>query len=430
MIVNDDGASIDVMAIDAAQRELLRPQIARATVVDFQTAEEQNVAVSVFGPGIVAKSRVANAPKATLLAIDGAGRRIDQVTPTFDSHDAISDEAVFVRDALRASGFASTIYSPLIGERSAAEADSYAPDCVRDADAVIYHFGIGSSVSTDIARLRNRRALWYHNITPAAYFRQYSPMMTHLLETGRAQLEAMLPLVDTLIADSAFNARELAELTNKAIDVVPFAIDFRRFDTLPDAGWMPVEEGVRWLVVGRIVPNKGLLRLVRAFAAYAAVHRDAQLILAGAYRASDPFHLHLRFEVDRLGLDARVVFAGSVTDGQLLALYESADIYVTLSEHEGFCVPIVEAMFFDVPVIASTAGAIPETLGAAGIMVEDDAEPWAIAALVEAVLTDDEVRCALLAAQLLRRQAFLPDSTGPPLRAAIERALPARRSGA
>jgi len=427
-ILNDD-ASIDVITIDAAQRELLRPLIAAAPRIDFETAEEQNRAISVFGPGILAKSRVANATRPITLSIAGEGRRIDQVTPTFDSHDAISNEAVFVRDALRANGFASTIYSPLIGERSAAEAASYVPECVRDADVVIYHFGIGSSVSADFARLRNRRALWYHNITPAAYFRQYSPMMTHLLEMGRAQLEAMIPLVDTLIADSEFNARELAEITNKAVDVVPFAIDFRRFDALPDASAVPTCDGARWLVVGRIVPNKGLLRLVRAFAAYAAVHRDAQLVLAGAYRASDPFHLHLRFEVDKLGLDERVVFAGSVTDGQLLALYESADIYVTLSEHEGFCVPIVEAMFFDVPVIASTAGAIPETLGAAGIMVEDDAESSEIAALIEAVLTDEDVRSALLAAQRLRRQAFLPESTGPPLWAAIEHALPARSSG-
>jgi glycosyltransferase involved in cell wall biosynthesis len=183
-------------------------------------------------------------------------------------------------------------------------------------------------------------------------------------------------------------------------------------------------DGVRWLAVGRIAPNKGLLRLVRAFAAYAGAHRDTQLVLAGAYRASDPFHLHLRFEVGKLGIEDRVVFAGSVTNGQLLALYESCHIYVTLSEHEGFSVPIVEAMFFDLPVLASTAGAIPETLGEAGLMIEDEAESWEIAALVEAVLGDDGIRAALLEAQRMRRCAFLPAATGIPLRAAIAHGLP------
>jgi glycosyltransferase involved in cell wall biosynthesis len=162
---------------------------------------------------------------------------------------------------------------------------------------------------------------------------------------------------------------------------------------------------------------------VRAFAAYVRVHPDAQLVLAGAYRASDPFHLRLRFELDKLGIADSVVFTGSVTDGGLRALYESADIYVTLSEHEGFCVPVVEAMFFDVPVVASTAGALPETLGGAGLMVENGASAADIAALVNTVLSDERTRAALVDAQRRRREAFLPDATSTPLRKAIERAL-------
>jgi glycosyltransferase involved in cell wall biosynthesis len=423
MLLRSEGSFIDVLAIDATARERLRPLIAAEPGIEFDTEDEQNRAVSVFGPGILARSHIVGAGNTNLLAIDGAGRRVDQLTPTFDSHDAISDEAVFVRDALRASGFQSMIYSPHIAPQAATKAAAYLPDCVRDADVVIYHFGIGSRISDDIAHFRNRRALWYHNITPAEYYRQYSPIMANLLDAGRRQLEALTPHVDTLIADSAFNARELAQFTDAPIDVVPFTIDFRRFDTLPTTEAVPSCVGVRWLAVGRIAPNKGLVRLVRAFAAYARVHRDAQLVLAGAYRDSDPFHLHLRFEVGKLGLEGRVVFAGSVTDGELLALYESAHIYVTLSEHEGFSVPIVEAMFFDLPVIASTAGAIPETLGEAGMMVEDAASAADIAALVDVVLSNEDVRNQVIMAQRERRCAFLPNNLAPPLTRAIELAV-------
>jgi glycosyltransferase involved in cell wall biosynthesis len=138
-----------------------------------------------------------------------------------------------------------------------------------------------------------------------------------------------------------------------------------------------------------------------------------KLTIVGRFDPDDPYYHELTRLVMRRGLERHVTFAGVVTNRTLHAHYRRADVFVTLSEHEGFCVPVVEAMFFDLPVVALAATALPETLGAAGLLVERTADAAEIAALIHCLRTDSGLSARLLEAQRMRRRDFLPDQIYP-----------------
>jgi glycosyltransferase involved in cell wall biosynthesis len=346
--------------------------------------------------------------------------RIDQVLDIVAFGDAISNEARAIQTHLREHGFASSIFARVIGSDLPFAVDEFRVEALSGADAVIYHYATGSAVGHAVAALPLPSLLIYHNITPARFFAPYDAAIADVLERGSAELPAVAAGFTTLVADSAFSASELAARTGRSAGVVPIARDYERFDAIGAAREPRSSGGAsEWLAVGRIAPNKGLLRLVAVFAEALAWSPDAHLTIAGSYRPTDAFHLALRAEIALLGIGNRVTLTGSISEADLLACYAAADVYVTLSEHEGFCVPLVEAMACGLPIVASTSTAIPETLGAAGIMVDDDASPREIAALVHLVLTDTRLQHAVVAAGRERRTTFAPGALG----VALDRAL-------
>jgi glycosyltransferase involved in cell wall biosynthesis len=333
--------------------------------------------------------------------------RVDQVLDAVAFGDAISNEARSIQAHLQGRGLASRIFARVIGDDVRFTVDEFAAGALDGADATIYHYATGSSIGHAVASLTMPSLMIYHNITPPAFFEPYDPAIAAVLERGLADLPTVAAGFTTLVADSAFSARELTTRTGRAASVVPVASDYERFGSVAATRSERLPgRGPHWLAVGRIAPNKGLQRLVAAFAACLAWDHDARLTIAGSYRATDAFHLALRSDIARLGITDRVVLTGSISDAALLSCYAEADIYVTLSEHEGFCVPLVEAMASDLPIVASTSTAIPETLGIAGLMVENDATPSEIAALVRIVLNDDRLRNELIEAGRERQRAF------------------------
>ncbi|HZG53694.1 MAG TPA: glycosyltransferase, partial [Pyrinomonadaceae bacterium] len=167
---------------------------------------------------------------------------------------------------------------------------------------------------------------------------------------------------------------------------------------------------VNLLFVGRVAPNKRQDELVEAFAHYRTLDADSRLIIAGEGRASDPYYARLLGVVKAHGLAEHVVVTGQITDAELLAYYRTAHLYWSLSEHEGFGVPLVEAMWFDVPVLAYSNTATPETLGAAGVTFDSKADLRAVASLAKLLTRDDDLRRRAIAAGRLRREAFTPAS--------------------
>jgi glycosyltransferase involved in cell wall biosynthesis len=348
--------------------------------------------------------------------------RVDQYVHTFRARDAVSDEARLFRDHLRERGFAASIFAVDAEPAVAAEVEPFDPRHAPRADAVIYHHATVADVGAHLARWKGRKALLYHGVTPPDLVRPYDPLLAEILDGGRQALSAIAPAFGLRFADSRFGADELHALTGQSAEALPFSLDARRFPPTNAARAPRGRRGARWLSVGRIAPNKGLCALVRSFAAYVSREPEATLTLAGAYSPVEPYYWAVREEIDAAGLFGKVELTGSIDDAALAALYVGSDAYVCTSEHEGFCVPLVEAMLFDLPIVAVAAGAIPETLGGAGILVPN-ADPFLVSRSVADALADDASVNRILAGQRYRLASLRPDVSLAAFDAAVHRLL-------
>jgi glycosyltransferase involved in cell wall biosynthesis len=330
-------------------------------------------------------------------------RAVHQVLVASSFGDAISNEALGLQRAIRRRfpGVESEIYAHhrgagLDGVRSLAEY----PPAAADDGVMIFHSSIGEPAISDfLAARRERIVVRYHNITPPEWFEPYDPAFARLLGLGREQLLGLHDRAVLAIADSAFNQAELVEAGFANTQVIPVHADLsallsaspavpRRLPP-PRSASEPVV-----LFVGRVAPNKGHVALLQAFHVLKTYrHYDAHLWMAGG--PSQPRYSWALEQYRReLGLiDA--YFAGAVSTTELAHMYRRADVLLCLSEHEGFCVPLVEAMAFDVPIVALARTAVPETLGGAGLMV-DDADPAVVAEAVSTVISLPGVRNTLV----------------------------------
>lgn len=336
---------------------------------------------------------------------------VHQLLPDIAPGDAISNQALNIRDYLRGRGYASEIFVKRRDERMAAEASLFDPALVKFTDALIYHHSIGSELTAFAVAHAGAKCLVYHNITPAEYYAPYRPGFAWMLETGRAHLPRLARHFACSVGDSAFNAAELAACGFPSPGVLPIICDPAKWRMRADAGLMErLQDGhTNLLFVGRIAPNKKQDELVRAFAHYRELDADARLILAGEGRTSDPFYARLLRDIAARGLGEHVSVTGQITDAELLAYYRTAHLYWSLSEHEGFGVPFVEAMWFDVPVLAYKSTATPETLGDAGVTFDSKDDLRHAATLAKLLTRDDkDLRERTIAAGRVRREAFTP----------------------
>lgn len=325
--------------------------------------------------------------------------------PVLARHDAVGNDALAMARMLRERGIDTRMFCDAaigVDEPTAAPADllGFAGG---PRDIVIYHFSVGWPVALDIlARARGFRVVRYHNITPARFFAGYAPDYEEVCERGRAEIAKIAALdCELYLGDSRYNLDELVEHGAPASRGAVCA-PFHRVDQLlaaeADPGLLEeINDGARnFLMVGRIAPNKGHLELVDAFAAYVDGFGDpARLLVVGK---SDPRlqdyvdAIRRRAEEHRLG--ARVWWLDSVTEATLKSAYLSSHVFMTLSQHEGFCVPLIEAMALGVPVVAHASSAIPETLGDGGV-VWRETDPWLYAASAARIWADDEFRNGL-----------------------------------
>jgi glycosyltransferase involved in cell wall biosynthesis len=240
----------------------------------------------------------------------------------------------------------------------------------------------------------------YHNITPAEFFLGFHPHLAGLCHHGRRELEAFAPRTRLALGDSEYNRRELETAGFEHTGVLPIVLDLAKYDSPPS----PVvrrlyhDERTNILFVGRIIPNKRIEDLVRTFAAYQRwVEPRSRLLLVGDTRGFERYFDRLQELVSELRVD-EVVFTGQVDDDELYACYREADVFLCLSEHEGFCVPLQEAMHFGVPVVAYDAGAVRETLHGGGVLLEEK-QPEEVAELLGRLHEGSPLRGAVLDSQ-------------------------------
>ena len=338
--------------------------------------------------------------------------RIHQWVPAAHRGDAIGDSARAVRDMLRGMGHDSDIFALTIDDAMREEARPFADADAARGDVTIFHFALPSPMTEAFAALRGAKVLQYHNVTPAAFFAPYDPGLFRLAALGRRELASLAGRVDLALGDSEFNRQELESLGFQTTGVMPIAVNTAR---ITDAPRRPALERIlgdgliNILFVGRIVPNKKIEDHIRLAEMYKR-HVDAyyRFIFVGRYDGVPRYYAQIRALVDEYEmLSDRFWFTGPVPDTDLAAFYRWADAYVSLSEHEGFCVPLVEAMAADVPVVAYGAGAVSETLGGAGLtFAPKDLE--VAAELLGSVVYDRGVRERVLDGQRRRLRDFAP----------------------
>ncbi len=298
---------------------------------------------------------------------------VNQWVPAAHRGDAIGDSARKVRDMLRAAGHESEIFALTVDEELRREILPFSDPAAVRGDVTIFHFALPSPMTEAFAGLKGARVLQYHNITPAHFFAPYDPGLFRLAALGRRELATLAGRVDLALGDSEFNRQELEDLGFTPTGVLPIAVNTERITGAPRRPALEkiLADGlINILFVGRIVPNKRIedhIRLAEVYKRYVDSHY--RFIFVGRYDGLPRYYAQVRALISEYQmLPDRFWFTGPVPDEDLAAFYRWADVYVSLSEHEGFCVPLIEAMAADVPVLAYAAGAVPETLGGAGVL--------------------------------------------------------------
>lgn len=344
-------------------------------------------------------------------------RAVHQLVAGLDWGDAISNQALFIKEVLRGLGYESSIFVQHVADAMRDHGKPFESGDLRPGDGVLYHYGIGSPLTAAAIRHQGPKALVYHNITPPHFFASWDPAFAKLLQDGLGDLHHLAPAFPASSGDSQFNADELRSTGFRDPGVLPIFVDPMRWSGPADAEWMKMLQDGRsnLLFVGRVAPNKCQHHLLEAFKEYLVYDRRARLLMVGSWPPGHPYARHLQDQIEKLGLKGRVFMPARVTDAQLQACYRTAHLFWSMSEHEGFCVPLIEAMWFDVPVLAFRSSAIPETLGPAGLMFTEKTRWPELAALAHLMVTDAALRRKILAAQRARRGAFLPEAVLPRL---------------
>jgi glycosyltransferase involved in cell wall biosynthesis len=335
---------------------------------------------------------------------------INQWLPAAHRGDAVGDGARRMRHLLRQMGHESELYALTIDEDLRDDIRWFSHPSSRTGDITILHFVLPSPMTEALARLPHGRVLQYHNITPSSYFAPYDPALFRLATLARADLASLVGRVDMALGVSEYNRRELEALGFSRTGVLPLAIDLARLTEAPDRPALAetlTDDFVNILFVGRIAPNKrieDIIRLAEHYKRY--VDAYYRFIFVGKIDAVPRYYATLRaLMLEYRLLNARFIFPGPVPDEDLAVYYRHAAVYLSMSEHEGFCVPLLEAMATDVPILAYSAAAVPETLGGAGIQFfEKDMEY--VAEVLGQLVFDDRLRADVIAGQRRRLSGF------------------------
>jgi glycosyltransferase involved in cell wall biosynthesis len=337
---------------------------------------------------------------------------INQWVPAAHRGDAIGDSARVVRDMLRRRGHQSDLFALTMDDELREDVLPFADPAARRGDVTMFHFALPSPMTGAFATLPGGRVLQYHNITPAAFFAPYDPNLFRLAALGRRELQTLAGRVDLALGDSEFNRQELEALGFAPTGVLPIAVNTARLTGAPRRPALEqiLADGlINILFVGRIVPNKRIEDHIRLAELYKRnIDSYYRFIFVGRHDGIPRYYAQVRALIDEFQmLPDRFWFTGPVPDEDLAAFYRWADVYVSLSEHEGFCVPLVEAMAADVPVLAYDAGAVGETLGGSGVLFAPKDLELA-AEMLGLLVYDRAIRERVLAGQRRRLQDFSP----------------------
>jgi glycosyltransferase involved in cell wall biosynthesis len=354
--------------------------------------------------------------------------RIHQVVARLEYGDAVSNHVLEIDRALADWGYETDVFANTTDEfgASVARPDSaYAEHMGSDSDLLIYHYSVFCSNYRQYLATKNRRILIYHNITPPEFFAPYDKGVAEFCRLGR-ELLPELAGCDLALCDSEYNRMELVRMgfDPGKTGVLPIFVNYggllerQKYERVPSI----FEGAFKVLFVGRAVPNKRIEDVLRAFFYFnRCIDSSSQLFIVGPSWV-DRYDEQLRWLTDSFGLMGRVHFTGRVSDSHLASYYHACDLFLSMSEHEGFAVPLVESMAFDLPILAYNSTAIPYTLGGAGLTFSVK-DPASIGELIEIIRSDEKMRSVLIEGQRERLEHFSPEAVRQTLRKALGRVL-------
>jgi glycosyltransferase involved in cell wall biosynthesis len=352
---------------------------------------------------------------------------IHQIMPSFLYGDALGNQAVQIRSLLRGWGYESQVYAQFRDRRLKDPGEDYQRYCGGPDEIVIFHYSIGSPVTEFVRQVRGLVVPYYHNVTPSGFLRGYNEPLAALLEQGRREL-ILFKDAALALAASDYNRQEMLKLGFGWVEMLPYYLhldDLRASASSPAGENIVAQYGndvVNLLFVGRLVPNKRQDDLIRAFNAYhRLINPDSRLLLVGSGANAPGYRLELESMTAALDLTDCVHLPGGVGLREGLGgYYRAADLFLCLSEHEGFCIPLLEAMAFDLPVVAYRSTGVPYAMGQAGVLV-DVKRFDVIAELIDLVLGNGARRSRLLAGQRRRLETFAAKRLDDVLRSCVDK---------
>ena len=290
-----------------------------------------------------------------------------------------------------------------------------------ESDVTVLHFALPSPLTAALAEAPGKKVIIYHNITPPEFFRGYDNELVRISTAGTAELATLANVCDLALGDSEFNRLELEELGFERTGVLPILMDFEPFQPLQpfqnaEHGPVSVMEEIlsdgraNFLFVGRVYPNKRFEDLARlAFFYKKYISEDFRFILVGKAGRMERYQQSVQALADKWGLvPSEFLFTGHVSFEDLLACYRCSDVFVSMSEHEGFSVPLVESMVTELPIMAFSAGAVPDTLGGAGIQFNEKRYEE-LAEMAHLLTFDESLREAVIQSERTRSERFRPE---------------------
>ncbi len=338
-------------------------------------------------------------------------KAIHQFVAGFTAGDAISNEALTLRAMFRRWGYAAEILCEPSHTDPALRKESHdvarAAEIIGPDDIALLHLSIGSVVNDIFKDLACRKALRYHNITPAHFFRGLQEKLAHDLAWGREQARTLAKTASVNLADSQFNATELTDLGYPSVQVMPLVLNFDTINTPADRNLLRAlkDDRINILFVGRCAPNKRIEDALRAFKYFQkTVAPNARFIHVGSFAGLERYQAIITAYARNLHLN-HLVFAGAVPQNKLTAYYKAAHLFLCMSAHEGFCIPLIESMAHNLPILAYAAGAVPETLDGAGVLVREKRWDY-IAEMMDRLTRRGPLREAVVRGQQERLQRY------------------------
>ena len=341
---------------------------------------------------------------------DSEGIRVFQFTSTLRKGDGVGNDVLAIHKYLKEKNVKTRIfYESVIGsfEKEDARTINELPP-LRESDILLVHVAFAWEFIEKLCKLPGKKIFVYHNITPPEFFAPFDEEAAKSCQTGLDMVKRLKDTPDYCLADSEFNKNDLISYSYDCpIDVLPIIIPFEDYDKNADEETIKeLKDGKTNIIfVGRIAPNKKQEDIISAFACYQKnFNENSRLILLGGYEESDLYYRSLEQYVKELDVkDVR--FTRHIPFSQVIATLGCADVFVCLSEHEGFCIPLLEAMHFDIPIVAYKSTAVTETLGEGGILL-DEKDPAIVAAAIDAIVTDDDLKKSISENQKKRLEEF------------------------